>query len=153
MARSSTTFTPGNQAALKHGLKSGSITATRRAEVRAEIRGVIVAALPYLSDADMPLVDLAVDVISDLRQLRHYIDSRGGILDRRGNPLGCAALYGSLLRQAVGIFDRLGVGPVSRAQIMGALGTKASVRKQAQQQFAAEAQRQLRTALLEDESR
>jgi len=148
MAKNATSFAPGNKAAVRHGLKSGSITAQRRPQVRAEIRALLVAGLPHLTEADMPMVDLASDVISDLRQLRSYIDTRGGVVDRKGNPLGCTALYGSLLRQAVAIFDRLGIGPAPRAQIMGSLGT-ASVRRQAQQNAAAVAQQNLRRAVLE----
>jgi hypothetical protein len=149
MPANKTSFRPGNKAALKHGLKSGSITASARARVRAEVRDVLVAGLPHLDAADMPLIDVATDVISDLRQLRTYIDNRGGLVDRKGQPLGCAALYGTLLRQAVAIFDRLGIGPVARASIMGSLGTASLVRKQAQQQLAAEAQKRLRASVLE----
>jgi len=149
MARNSTSFARGNSAAVKHGLKSGSMTASRRAKVRAEIRDVLVVGLPHLDAADMPLIDVATDVISDLRQLREYIDNRGGLVDRKGHPLGCAALYGTLLRQAVAIFDRLGIGPAARAQIMGSLGTASIARRQAQQQLAAEAQKRLRASVLE----
>ncbi len=150
MARNSTTFGRGNTAALRHGLKSGPITASARARVRAEIRDVLVAGLPHLDAADMPLIDVATDVISDLRQLRTYIDNRGGLVNRKGNPLGCAGLYGTLLRQAVAIFDRLGIGPAARASIMGSLGTASTVRKQAQQQLAGDAQRRLRAAVAAD---
>ncbi len=109
-----------------------------------------MAGLPHLDAADMPLVDIATDVISDLRQLRQYIDARGGVVDRKGRPLGCANLYGVLLRQAVAIFDRLGIGPAARASIMGSLGTASTVRRQAQQQLAGDAQRRLRAAVAAD---
>ena len=122
MARSSTSFALGNSAAARHGLKSGSITAAKRAATRAEVRVVLVAGLPHLEDSDLPLVDLACDVISDLRQIRAYLDARGGIVNRKGQPQGCATLYGSLMRQAVAIFDRLGIGPMARGQVLSALG-------------------------------
>ena len=122
MARSSTSFALGNSAATRHGLKSGSITAAKRAATRAEVRVVLVAGLPHLEDSDLPLVDLACDVISDLRQIRAYLDARGGIVNRKGHPQGCATLYGSLTRQAVAIFDRLGIGPMARGQVLSALG-------------------------------
>lgn len=144
MPRSSTSFAAGNQAAVRHGLQSGSMTASRRLRVRAEIRVVLVAGLPHLAEADLPLVDLAADVISDLRQLREYIDTRGGVVDRKGNPLGCAKLYSALLRQAVAIFDRLGIGPAARASIMGQLGSSTSYRKELQQRVAAEGFAELR---------
>lgn len=150
MPANKTSFRPGNKAALKHGLKSAALTASARARVRAEIRDVLVAGLPHLDTADMPLIDVATDVISDLRQLREFIDNRGGLVDRKGQPLGCAALYGTLLRQAVAIFDRLGIGPAARASIMGSLGTASTARRQAQQELAAEAQKRLRAAVQAD---
>jgi len=151
MARSSTSFGPGNLAAARHGLQSAAVTGSARARVRAEIRDVIREALPYLTPADAPLLDLAVDVISDLRQLREYIDTQGGLVDLKGKPLGCGKLYGTLLRQAVAIFDRLGIGPASRASLMGSLGTAATYRKQQQQQLAVEAHKRLQASMLEAE--
>ncbi len=122
MARSSTSFAQGNRAALRHGLKSGSITAAKRAQARAEISALLTANLGHLEPSDTPLIDLACDVISDLQQIRQYLDSRGGIVNRKGQPQGCAALYATLMRQAIAIFDRLGVGPVARGQVMSGLG-------------------------------
>jgi len=87
----------------------------------------------------MPLVDVCCDVISDLRQLRAYIDSKGGIINRKGHPQGCAGLYGSLMRQAIAIFDRLGIGPVARGQVMTTLGLNGTPR----QSIAAQAHREL----------
>jgi hypothetical protein len=122
MARSSTSFRVGNSAAAKHGLKSGSITAGRRAHARAEISALLTANLPHLEPSDTPLIDLACDVISDLQQIRQYLDNRGGIINRKGQPQGCASLYSTLMRQAIAIFDRLGVGPMARGQVMSGLG-------------------------------
>jgi len=139
MAANSTSFQAGNKAAVRHGLKSGSMTAERRAETRAEIR-VLLDGLPHLEDSDLPLVDLACDVISDLRQVRAYLDSRGGIVNRKGQPQGVAGLYGQLMRQAVAIFDRLGIGPVARAQLVSGSGAAAKVH---QQRLAQVAQREL----------
>jgi len=92
-----------------------------------------------MEPADMPLVDVACDVISDLKQLREFLDSRGGIINRKGQPQGCAGLYGSLLRQAIGIFDRLGIGPVARGHVMASLGLDGSPR----QSVAVQAHREL----------
>lgn len=139
MARSRTSFATGNRAAVRHGLKSGSITAAKRARTRAEISALLTANLPHLESADMPLVDVCCDVISDLRQLRAYIDSKGGIINRKGHPQGCAGLYGSLMRQAIAIFDRLGIGPVARGQVMTTLGLNGTPR----QSIAAQAHREL----------
>jgi hypothetical protein len=139
MARSSTSFVAGNKAALRHGLQSGSITAAKRAAKRAAIFELLTANLPHLEPSDMPLVDVACDVISDLQQLRQFLDARGGIINRKGMPQGCATLYGSLLRQAVAIFDRLGIGPVARGQVVAGLGLSASPR----QSLAAQSHREL----------
>jgi hypothetical protein len=81
-------------------LKSSSITATRPAEARAEISALPTAHLPHLEPSDTSLIDLACDVISDLQQIRQYLDSRGGIINRKGQPQGCAGLYRSLMPQA-----------------------------------------------------
>lgn len=139
VARSRTSFASGNRAAVRHGLKSGSITAQKRAATRAEVSALLTANLPHLEAADMPLVDMACDVISDLRQIRSYLDSRGGIINRKGQPQGCAGLYGSLMRQAVAIFDRLGIGPGARAQLITNLGLAGNPR----QSLAAQAHREL----------
>ncbi len=125
MAHSSTSFAHGNHAAVRHGLKSGSIAASRRAQARAEISALLTANLGHLKPSDTPLIDLACDVISDLQQIRQYLDARGGIINRKGQPQGCAALYATLMRQAIAIFDRLGVGPVARGQVMSGLGFEA----------------------------
>jgi hypothetical protein len=140
MARSSTSFGAGNRAALRHGLKSGSITAAKRAQARAEISALLTANLGHLEPSDTPLIDLACDVISDLQQIRQYLDSRGGIVNRKGQPQGCAALYAMLMRQAIAIFDRLGVGPVARGQVISGLGLNGGSPRQA---IAVQAHREL----------
>jgi hypothetical protein len=141
MARNATSFGIGNRASVRHGLQSGPVTAAKRAETRADVRRVLVDGLPHLEDSDLPLVDLACDVICDLRQVREYLDSRGGIVNRKGQPQGVAGLYGQLMRQAIAIFDRLGIGPLARTQLVG--GSVASA-KNHQHRQAVEAARELR---------
>lgn len=122
MARSSTSFGPGNQAALKHGARSQRVRAETRERLRAELRQVIQAALPDLHDADALLVDLLEDALADLRQIREYVDAMGGPISSRGQLRKCMEMYRGRLHDAVTLLDRLGVGPKARAQIVGGLG-------------------------------
>lgn len=116
MARSSTSFQAGNQAARRHGLK----TAEARAR-KDEIRALLKAHLSDFQEADGPLLDLAVGVVHDLRQAREFIDSRGGMVNRRDQVLNAAQLYRGLMKDALAIFDRLGIGPVARANVLAAV--------------------------------
>ena len=121
MARSSTTARVGLPGpALKHGARSRYTLEKRAAEVREELTELLSRDLPGLTAADAPLVDLAVDVTAQLRLIREYLQrtSGGSLIDLRGRPRSCANLYMSLLRQATTIFDRLGIGPAARAQIL-----------------------------------
>jgi hypothetical protein len=124
MARSSTTFGPGNQAAVTHGGRSQRLRAEARQRLRAELRRVIQTALPELQHADALLVDLLEDALADLRQIREYIDAMGGPVSPRGQLRKCMDMYRGRLHDAVSLLDRLGVGPKARAQIVGSLSAR-----------------------------
>lgn len=109
--------------ALTHGARSRYALQKRAADVRQALSGALADHLPQLTPADQPLVDLAVEVSAKLALLHEYLDrsSAGSLIDLRGRPRSCSALYISLLRQALAIFDRLGIGPAARAQLIGGL--------------------------------
>jgi hypothetical protein len=96
VARSSTSFKPGNTAALKHGLYAGRWARDNR---RLEVVGEVVASLlrerPELVQAGY-LTELLVDALADVAQLRQALDAlapvsrdrrvRGGLLEALGRP-------------------------------------------------------------------
>ncbi len=151
MARSSTSFRVGSPGpALRHGARSRITLETRAAEVREELTGVLTEHLPHLSPADRPLVELAVEVSTKLRLLHEFLDrtSGGSLIDGRGRPRSCASLCLTLMRQSVIIFDRLGIGPVARGQLLGSLGLAGDSRTR----IVEEAQKRLRARVEADEA-
>ncbi len=130
MARSSTTFEPGNVAAIRHGARSRTAIQKRASEVREELSGLLTEHLPHLGPGDQPLVELAVDVVSKLRLVNEHLDrtSGGSLVDMRGRPRSCSALYLALSRQALATFGELGIGPRARATILSGLGLAATAR-------------------------
>ncbi|HKC83629.1 MAG TPA: hypothetical protein VKD46_06500 [bacterium] len=130
MARSSTTFEPGNVAAMRHGARSRSAIQKAASEMRDELAELLTTHLPHVGPADQPLVDLAVDVVTKLRLVNQHLDrtSGGSLIDMRGRPRSCSALYLALSRQALATFSELGIGPRSRATILSGLGLAAAAR-------------------------
>jgi hypothetical protein len=141
MARSKTCFVAGNTAAMTHGTRSRHAVEMHALQVRTELTAVLSAHLPHVTEADAPLVDLAVDATTKLRLLADYFDrtSGGSLIDGRGKPRAASELYLRLHRQCLAVFDRLGIGPASRVQIMASLGTGQTSR----QRLAIETQRRL----------
>ena len=125
MARSSTSFKPGNTAALRHGGRSPRTIQKAAAEVRESLAALLGDKLPSLAEADQPLLDLAIDVTAQLTLIRAYLDRTSGglLIDGRGRPRSCSRLYLSLMRQAVSIYDRLGCGPLARSTVLANLGS------------------------------
>jgi len=130
MPRTSTSFAPGNQVALKHGSRSRTAIQKRASEVREELAELLTTHLPHVGPADQPLVDLAVDVVTKLRLVNQHLDrtSGGSLIDMRGRPRTCSALYLALSRQALAAFGELGIGPRARASILSGLGLAAATR-------------------------
>jgi hypothetical protein len=139
--RNKTTFAAGNQAALRHGGRSRIAVESHANQVREELTALLSEHLPHVTAADGPLVDLAVDVTTKLRLLADYFDrtSGGSLIDGRGKPRAASELYLRLHRQCLAVFDRLGIGPASRVQIMASLGTAQTSR----QRLAIETQKRL----------
>jgi len=131
--RSSTTFQPGNLAALKTGTRSRTVVETRANQVRAELTALLAEHLPEVTPADQPMVDLAVDVATKLRLISDFLGrtSGGSLIDGRGRPRSAATLYVTLLRECRACFSQLGIGPVARGQVMAALGLQNDRRSRA----------------------
>lgn len=109
-------------APMKHGLRSPVTVQKRAAEVREELTALFAQHLPHITTADAPLVDLAVDAAVKLRLMNEYLErtSGGSLIDGRGRPRASAELYLRVQRAVLSIFDRLGIGPAARANLMGA---------------------------------
>ncbi len=122
MARSSTSFRPGNLAALKHGARSRHVRAERRQALLQEQHDYIRERLPELLPADDFLVALLADALADVVQIRTWINDQGGPISPRGQPRKAVEMYRARTHDAVGLLDRLGVGPKARATIIGSLG-------------------------------
>jgi hypothetical protein len=123
--RRSTSFQPGNQAALKHGGRSEIAARRHSSEVRAEIAAIIAEHLPH-KPQDGPLIDITADAISKLRLMQEHYDrsSDGSLLTGRGSVKAGAHLYVRLLSEIRMLFRELGIGPSARAEIEGKLGIR-----------------------------
>ena len=99
----------------------------RRDKVEVEIRELLTGHLSHLVPSDAPLIDQAVAVATQLRLIREYLDSQGGslVVTARGGVRASATLYVQLHRLLLQLWDRLGVGPWSRAELVSALGIPA----------------------------
>jgi len=153
MTPNSTRFKPGNVAAVTHGARSPRMLQMNRDAASVEIRSLLADHLTHLAPSDMPLLDQAVDIATQLRMIRAYLDRQGGsLITARGAPRPLAGTYVSLHRLLLSLWDRLGVGPAARASLMGALGGgAANYRKARQQQLAAEAHRRIQAEYGEKE--
>ncbi len=125
MARSSTTFKPGNLAALKHGARSQRERESVRRELLLEMRDVIFAEIPEDGRVrgTVHLVELAAHAATDVRQLHDYVDSQGGVISPRGQLRKCAEMMRDREHDLLAYFDRLGFGPRAAAQLAGVLVT------------------------------
>jgi hypothetical protein len=118
---------PGNLNALKHGGRSLQCRQEARQKVRLEMHALILAALPDQEPpaGDLFLVDLLETAFADVRQMRDFIDAKGGPVSADGRPYKAMEMLNTRERRALELMDRLGFGPRSRAQIMASLGAAA----------------------------
>lgn len=118
-------FAAGNLAALKHGGRSLKCRQEARQKVRQEMHALILAALPneLPPSGDLFLVDLLETALADVRQLRDFIDAKGGPTSADGRPYKAMEMLQLRERRALDLMDRLGFGPRSRSQILASLGT------------------------------
>jgi hypothetical protein len=138
MTRNASSFQPGNTAALKHGGRSPRVRAQMRAELSQGIRDQILTRWPHLADQG-PLLDLLVDCLSDVRQLRDYVDAHGGPVGERGRLLKPMEMLRAREHDALAIADRLLLAPREVARLGPAFGIRTP-----QQQLTAAAQARIR---------
>jgi len=125
------TFKPGNRAAATHGARSPRLRAEARQRLGQQLRDVVLAAHPELANAENGLVlDLLVDTLADVRQLRDWIDAQGGPVSTTGRLYKVLAMLRSRERDVIGLFAIAGIGPRNRAGLMAGLGTLAAGRRQ-----------------------
>lgn len=157
MARSSTSFQPGNSAgakpgnklALRHGATVPEIVQPK-ADLIKEALVAELANLPYMEPVDGEVANTYSFLSAQLRQLEAYFAKNGGgLLTSRGQVRKSGDLYLKIAHRQQEMAKVLGIGPVPRAQMMqAAAGARKDVTevrmaqerlraKQAQQQPAA----------------
>ncbi|SRR5713101_4454940 len=125
MARSSTSFKPGNQMALRHGAggrnRTGSITAVNSPLV-AELERRITETTPYLRPGDEVIVHRFAVCLVRLQHCDDFLERLGGSpIDSRGRERASFRLIIGLEREAREWARVLGLGPAVRSQMMQSL--------------------------------
>ena len=96
--RSSTSFGPGNQAALRHGARSPKLVRLNMKKTGGGLRKELE------SKSRRPLVRLAIDVISRRQMVSRWLDGR------KGQAARSLDVYLKLAAMEAGLLDRLGCG-------------------------------------------
>ena len=122
MARSSTSFTVGNRAAVKTGLRSAQLRAERRAVTGPKIRVLLqaFAAEGELDPSDgqeHPMLTLASNALLEVLEFRKQLTKRG-MFDDDGSLVPWYERYQSQQRLAMTYLDKLGIGPRARRELM-----------------------------------
>jgi hypothetical protein len=123
MARSKTTFQPGNRAAAKHGLRSSRLRAEHRRELAQGIRDQVLARWAHLGDQE-PLLSMLIDALTDVRQARDWLDAQGGPLSAGGRPYKAVEMLRARERDARDLADRLLISPREMARLGDAAGLR-----------------------------
>jgi hypothetical protein len=99
------------------------------------MRELVLAALPADPPAgDLLLVDFASYALTDVRQLREYINARGGLVTDKGVLLKVAEMYRGRERNALAILAQLGLGPKARVAVMAGNAAREAATVQAAQE-------------------
>lgn len=114
--RTSTTFKPGNTAAVKHGGRSPRIRAEKRRELVQAIRDQVLGRWPHLA-AQGAMLDLLVDCLCDVRQIRDYVDEHGGPIGGRGRLLRPMEMLRAREHDFLALADRLLLPPRELARL------------------------------------
>jgi hypothetical protein len=124
-------FAPGNSLALKTGTYSLATVRERSVAIREQLQAHLDSHLQHLTEADQPMVDLAVNVLTKLALIEEYLQrtSGGSLLDGRGVERNATRPYFQLVNTAMRVFRELGIGPRARSEILASLGFAAD-RKQ-----------------------
>jgi hypothetical protein len=117
---------------MRHGARSRQAVQKRASELRGELAALLGEHLELVRPVDMPLIEVAVDVLTKRRLITEYLDrtSGGSVIDLRGRDRPCAASYYALTRLAMSLFDKLGIGPASRSQLLGTAAASNSLAHQ-----------------------
>jgi hypothetical protein len=133
-----TRFQPGNRAAVTHGARSQRVRAEKRRELAQTIRDQVLTQWAHLA-AQGPLLDLLVDCLADVAQLRAYVDEHGGPVGGRGRLLKPMELLRAREHDVLALCDRLLLAPRELARLGPAAGLTTGVQVRVM-----EAQRRLR---------
>jgi hypothetical protein len=122
MARSSTSFGPGNRAALKTGLRSVQLREERRAVTGPKIRGLLLAfaaegELDPAEGNEHPLLTLAANSLLEVLEFRKQL-KKSGMFSGSGELVAWYERYQSQQRLAMSYLDKLGIGPRARHELL-----------------------------------
>jgi hypothetical protein len=143
VARSSTSFQPGNRLgakpgnklALRHGAYDPSLVQPMADELSIQIRQEIME-LPYTLPVDATLVDSYSYVTSQIKRVREILDKSGGAMTTRGGIRPGAFFLNQLIHRQQELAKVIGVGAAPRASMMQAM---AGARKDTSEVQAAQA--------------
>ena len=145
MARSSTSFKPGNKLAAKpgerravrHGAASLAIVQAKVPVIKARVQAEL-AQVPYLTPPDNSLVERYCFLIAQAELLEEYYEGKGGFLNEWGAPHEGVSLYTSVVHRLEGLAKVLGLGPNPRTQVLQGMantGKELVLIKQAQERM------------------
>ncbi len=123
-------FRPGNLAAVTHGLRSTRVRARRRKALSGEIRAEVLGRWPHLEQQG-PLLELLLEGLADVRQLRDYVNAQGGPVSVKGHVYEAMHMLRAREHDVVAVADRLllplremarlgpaaGLGSLQKAQV------------------------------------
>lgn len=113
-------FKPGNQLALKHGAHSETAIQARLPEVLARVQGELEQ-MPFLTPPDGSLVRSYAYVTTQKELLEEHFDRSGGMFTAYGAPKKGASFYLQLVHRQQELAKVLGLGPGPRAQMAQAM--------------------------------
>lgn len=119
IARSRTTFAPGNKAAVRHGALSLEVIQPGAEALAVRIKAG-VEALPYTQDVDEPIVDTYSFISEQIRLRQDYYKRVGGMFTKRGTARKGSDLYDRLVRRQGELAKVLALGATARASMMQA---------------------------------
>lgn len=126
MAANSTSFQPGNLAALKHGARSDRIVAPRTAEIVADWLDP-EQGLTLVHPVDRHALWATAAAYARLEEMTAYLegtDDKGqmrGAVDARGRPRGVMRIYFTAYREVMAGLRQLGATPGGRAEMAGGI--------------------------------
>ena len=126
MARSSTSFAPGNTAAVTHGARSQKLREEKRKAVLDSIASAVESALPDPAAGDGLLIQMLATQLADLSMLRDYINRNGGPISERGQLYKAMEMLRAREKDAQQTMDRLGIGPKAGTLVLSKGGEPAS---------------------------